>query len=81
MSPKKSMSSSDVALWWRMAIELGLAKNDAELAALLGVTRQTLYKMRREGADRRTDLACRATLLGTGLWSEYVETKLKNQAA
>ena len=81
MAPKKTMTGRDIELWSRMAIELGLAKNEAELAGLLGVTRQTLYSMRQIGADRRTDLACRAILIGSELWSEYVKTTMSKHVA
>jgi hypothetical protein len=77
MPIKKTMTGKDVELWGRMAIELKLAKNEIELANLLGVTRQTLYNMRKDGADRRTDFACRAILSGSDLWSEYVKKSLQ----
>jgi hypothetical protein len=81
MSPEKTMTGQDVALWARMAIELNLAKDEVGLAKLLGVTRQTLNKLKRDGADLRTDLACRAILSGGGKWSEYVKTVLVKQSS
>lgn len=40
----------------------GIARSDAECARLLGVTPNTMLKLKRDGADRRTALACRALL-------------------
>ncbi len=41
---------------------VGLAKSDAQLACLLGVSKNTLVDMKKRGADQRTALACRALL-------------------
>lgn len=40
----------------------GLARSDAECARLLGVSANTVVSLKREGADTRTALACRALL-------------------
>ena len=40
----------------------GLARSDAECARLLGVSANTVVSLKREGADMRTALACRALL-------------------
>ena len=40
----------------------GLARSDAECARLLGISANGLLKMKKQGADRRTALACRALL-------------------
>lgn len=79
MAPEKTMTGQDVQLWVTMTIECGMATNDETAAKLLGVTRQTLSKMKREGADRRTDLACRAILLDGSTWSNYVKSVLYKQ--
>ena len=76
MSPEKTMTGQDVQLWVAMAIEFGLAKNDDTAAKLLGVTRQTLSKMKREGADLRTDLACLFIMLVGQRWSDHLKLVL-----
>lgn len=40
----------------------GLARSDAECARLLGISANGLLKMKKQGTDRRTALACRALL-------------------
>jgi DNA-binding CsgD family transcriptional regulator len=40
----------------------GLSRSDAECARLLGVSANTVVSLKREGADTRTALACRALL-------------------
>jgi DNA-binding CsgD family transcriptional regulator len=40
----------------------GLARSDAECARLLGVSANAVVGMKRNGADKRTALACRALL-------------------
>jgi DNA-binding CsgD family transcriptional regulator len=40
----------------------GLARSDAECARLLGISANSVVTMKRNGADRRTALACRALL-------------------
>ncbi|XAI96505.1 hypothetical protein [Microcystis phage Mae-JY35] len=40
----------------------GLARSDAECARLLGVSANAVVAMKKNGTDRRTDLACRALL-------------------
>ena len=79
MAPEKTMTGRDVQLWIAMAIEFGIATNDDTAAKRLGVTRQTLSKMKREGADLRTDMACRAIMLDGQKWSDYVKTVLTTQ--
>jgi hypothetical protein len=39
-------------------------RHDHQVAALLDVSMETIRNMRREGCDRRTDLACTALLWG-----------------
>jgi hypothetical protein len=40
----------------------GLARSDAACAKLLGISPNGLLKMKKQGTDRRTALACRALL-------------------
>lgn len=40
----------------------GLARSDAECARLLGVSANSVVAMKKQGADLRTALACRALL-------------------
>lgn len=40
----------------------GLARSDAECARLLGVSANSVVAMKKNGADLRTALACRALL-------------------
>lgn len=41
---------------------IGFARSDAACARLLGVSANTVVAMKRDGADQRTALACRALL-------------------
>jgi plasmid maintenance system antidote protein VapI len=81
MSPEKTMTGQDVKLWSRMVIEFGMAESEAGVAKLLGVTRQTLNKLKRDGADLRTDLACRAIMLSGQKWSDYVKSVMTKQSS
>jgi hypothetical protein len=46
---------------WLAAMKAaGLARSDAASARLLGVSANTVVTMKRDGADLRTALACRA---------------------
>lgn len=40
----------------------GLARSDAECARLLGISANSVVTMKKQGADLRTALACRALL-------------------
>lgn len=40
----------------------GLARSDAECARLLGISANSVVTMKKQGADIRTALACRALL-------------------
>lgn len=40
----------------------GLARSDAECGRLLDISADTVVRLKRDGADRRTALACRALL-------------------
>ena len=42
----------------------GIAKTDGECAILLGVSRDTMTRMKQNGADQRTALACSALMHG-----------------
>ena len=46
---------------WLAAMKAaGLARSDAECGRLLGISADTVVSIKREGADLRTALACRA---------------------
>lgn len=48
---------------WLAAMKAaGLARSDAKCAELLGISANSVVKMKRRGADRRTALACRALI-------------------
>lgn len=40
----------------------GLARSDAKAAEALGISTDTMVRLKRVGADKRTALACRALL-------------------
>lgn len=46
--------------WLASMKEAGLARSDAAAARLLGVSANSVVKMKQRGADVRTALACRA---------------------
>lgn len=56
------MSPEDFQQWLADMKSAGLARSDAACARLLGVSPNGLLHMKRNGADRRTALACRALL-------------------
>jgi hypothetical protein len=48
---------------WLAAMKAaGLARSDAECGRLLGISADTVVRMKSQGADIRTALACRALL-------------------
>ena len=55
--------------WLASMKEAGLARSDAAAARLLGVSANTVVTMKREGADLRTALACRALFHRLEPWS------------
>lgn len=56
------MTANEFAKWLSDMKVSGLARSDAECARLLGVSANTVVTLKREGADTRTALACRALL-------------------
>lgn len=56
------MTPSAFTQWLIDMKSAGLARSDAECARLLGVSANTVVTLKREGADMRTALACRALL-------------------
>lgn len=56
------MSPVAFRLWLAGMKRAGLARSDAECARLLGIAANSVVLMKRNGADKRTALACRALL-------------------
>jgi hypothetical protein len=56
------MTASAFNSWLADMKSAGLARSDAAAARLLGVSANTVVSLKREGADMRTALACRALL-------------------
>lgn len=56
------MSAAAFTAWLAEMKSAGLARSDAAAGRLLGVSANTVVALKREGADRRTALACRALL-------------------
>lgn len=56
------MSCKQFHQWLADMKAAGLARSDAACARLLGVHVNSIVLMKRNGADRRTALACRALL-------------------
>lgn len=56
------MTANEFVAWLADMKSAGLARSDAECARLLGVSANTVVSLKREGADTRTALACRALL-------------------
>lgn len=56
------MSPASFVRWLAEMKASGLAPSDAAAARLLGVSSNSVVKMKRNGADLRTALACRALL-------------------
>jgi DNA-binding CsgD family transcriptional regulator len=48
--------------WLAEMKSAGLARSDAECARLLGISANSVVTMKKQGADTRTALACRALL-------------------
>lgn len=62
------MSPEAVRRWILEMKRLKLATSDAECARLLGISPNTMTKIKREGGDMRTALAFRALRLGLEPW-------------
>lgn len=56
------MTPEQFTRWLADMKSAGLARSDAECARLLGVSANAVVAMKKNGADRRTALACRALL-------------------
>lgn len=55
---------------WLAAMKAaGLASSDAAAGRLLGISADTVVRIKREGADLRTALACRALIHRLEPWS------------
>ncbi len=56
---------------WLAAMKTaGLARFDADCAKLLGVSNNSIVKMKRDGANRRTALACAALYNELAPWPD-----------
>jgi len=55
--------------WLASMKEAGLARSDAAAGRLLGISANAVVGMKRNGADRRTALACRALFHRLEQWS------------
>ena len=56
------MTATQFTEWLAAMKAAGLARSDAECARLLGLSANSIVKMKRNGCDHRTALACRAIL-------------------
>ncbi|MFB9952044.1 hypothetical protein ACFFP0_24610 [Rhizobium puerariae] len=56
------MAPKDFTRWLAEMKAAGLSKSDAECGRLLGVSANAIVGMKKNGTDKRTDLACRALL-------------------
>lgn len=56
------MTAEAFTHWLAEMKSSGLARSDAECARLLGVSANSVVAMKKNGADLRTALACRALL-------------------
>lgn len=56
------MDGKTFKLWLIDMKVSGLASSDAECGRLLGLSPDTIVRMKEDGADKRTALACRALI-------------------
>ena len=63
------MSPAAFAQWLVAMKAAGLARSDAAAGRLLGVSANSVVRMKQEGADLRTALACRALYHRLEAWS------------
>lgn len=56
------MTPADFSRWLAAMKATGLARSDAAAGRLLGISADTVVRMKSAGADLRTALACRALL-------------------
>jgi phage replication-related protein YjqB (UPF0714/DUF867 family) len=64
------MTPADFTAWLAEMKSAGLANTDAACANLLGVHPNSIVNMKRDGADRRTELACRALMHRMEPWGK-----------
>lgn len=63
------MTGTQFVEWLAAMKAAGLIRSDADAARLLGVSANSVVKMKRNGADVRTALACRALFHRLEPWS------------
>ena len=56
------MTAEQFIAWLADMKSAGLARSDAKAAEALGISTDTMVRLKRVGADKRTALACRALL-------------------
>ena len=56
------MTADQFTRWLAEMKSAGLARSDAKCAELLGISANSVVTMKKQGADLRTALACRALL-------------------
>jgi DNA-binding CsgD family transcriptional regulator len=56
------MAPASFISWLADMKSAGLARSDAECARLLGISANSVVSLKKNGADTRTALACRALL-------------------
>lgn len=56
------MTPAAFTIWLAAMKAAGLARSDAECGRLLDISADTVVRLKRDGTDRRTALACRALL-------------------
>ncbi len=63
------MNPATFVQWLAAMKAAGLIRSDADAGRLLGVSANSIVKMKRNGADLRTALACRALFHRLDPWS------------
>jgi len=63
------MTAAAFVGWLAAMKAAGLIRSDADAARLLGISANSVVKMKRNGADMRTALACRALFHRLEPWS------------
>ena len=64
------MTPSAFRAWLAAMKAAGVAQTDIDCGRLLGVSADTMSRMRVSGTDRRTALACRALTWGLRPWGD-----------
>lgn len=62
------MTAAAFRLWLIAMKQARLARSDAEAGRQLGISADTVVRMKRDGADVRTALACRALFHRLTAW-------------